>query len=223
MTTWLVGLVLAVFMLGAAVVPLTIPAFTRLLAGRTSLAVEAGLSSETMLGVAEQVRHFVVDPEAPTLPATVEGRAGFDESAVSHLLDVRRVLAAARIATGVLALLSAVGLGIEVARRRTDRIADALVAGAVCSVALVAVSVLLAVSDFEAFFASFHGLFFSAGTWTFPYDSLLIQVFPEPFWMTAGVVWGVLVVLGAGVMVLGAWALRRDRVVSWSQTARPIH
>ena len=182
-STWLVGIALAVFLLGASVAPLTIPSFTRIVASRTSLFQEAGLSKAAILGVAENVRVFVVDGDGQTLPSTVEGRPGFDESAVSHLLDVRRVLAGARIATGVLALGLTLGLAYEVARKRTDVIADALMAGAVCSVALVVLCAVAATSDFGAFFAAFHGLFFSAGTWTFPYDSLLIQTFPEKFWI----------------------------------------
>ncbi len=208
-STWLAGIALAVFLLGIAIVPLTIPAFTRLAAGRFALAQEAGLPMSRMLDVAEQVRLFVVHADAPDLPATVDGRPGFDESAASHLVDVRNVLVAARIATGVLALGLAIGLGLEVARKRTDRIADALMAGAICSVVLVVLCAVAAFSDFEAFFSAFHGLFFSAGTWTFPYDSLLIQTFPEPFWVTAGAVWGGLVLAGAGVLAAGSWALRR--------------
>jgi integral membrane protein (TIGR01906 family) len=208
-STWLVGLALAVFLLGASVVPLTIPAFTRLTASRVSLAEDAGLSQERMLEVAEQVRRFVVANDGPTLPATVDGRPGFDEAAVSHLLDVRRVLSAARILTGVLALALAVGLAYEVARKRTERVADALMAGAVCSVVLVVLCAVAAASDFDTFFSAFHGLFFSAGTWTFPYDSLLIRTFPEPFWVSAGAVWGGLVLAGAGVLALVAGVLRR--------------
>jgi len=96
-STWLVGLVLAVFLLGASVAPLTIPAFTRIVASQTSLAEESGLSRTAILDVAEQVRLFVTDADAPMLPVTVDSRPGFDESAVSHLTDVRRVLTAVRM------------------------------------------------------------------------------------------------------------------------------
>lgn len=220
-STWLVGLALAVFLLGASVVPLTIPAFTRIVASRTSLAQDAGLSQERILQIAEQVRQFVAGNDAQPLPSTVDGRPGFDEAAISHLLDVRRVLAAARIATGVLALVLAFGLAVEVARRRTDRIADALSAGAVWGVALVLLCVIAATSDFEAFFSAFHGLLFSAGTWTFPYDSLLIQTFPEPFWVSAGVVWGGLVLAGAGMLGLGGMTIRKGPTAATNQTAEP--
>ena len=207
--TWIAGLGLAVFLIGLSVVPLTIPAFTRVLSSRVSLAEEAGLPRQQIVSIAEQVREFVVDGDTDTLPTTVDGRDGFDASAVSHLRDVRRVLAAARVATGVLAALLALALGVEVARKRTDRIADALLAGAVCSAVLVAVALLAAASDFEAFFSAFHGVFFTSGTWTFSYDSLLIQTFPEPFWVTCGAVWAGLVAVGAAAMAVGAVALRR--------------
>lgn len=219
--TWLVGLALAIFLLGASVVPLTIPAFTRIVASRTSLARDAGLSQERILQIAERVREFVVDSDAPSLPSTVDGRAGFDEQAVSHLLDVRRVLAASRIATGVLALVLALGLAFEVARRRTNRIADALSAGAVSSVVLVALCGLAATVNFETFFAVFHGLFFAAGTWTFPYDSLLIQTFPELFWASAGGAWAVLVLTGAGLLSLCGRVLRRGQTGAGKRIAEP--
>lgn len=206
--TWLAGLLLALFLLGAAIVPLTAPGFTRRLAAKTSLATEAGLPKARMLQVAEMVRVFVVDTEAPMLPATVDGRPGFDQAAVSHLLDVRRVLSGARVVTGVLAAVLALGLAWEVARKRTDSIADVLTAGAICSAVLVVLCVIAATTNFEAFFAAFHGLFFKAGTWTFPYDSLLIETFPESFWTVAGGAWGGLVLVGAGLLALGARALR---------------
>lgn len=220
-STWLIGLALAVFMLGASVALLSIPAFTRIVASQTSLSQASGLSQARILQIAEQVREFVVDSKAPPLPATVDGRAGFDEATVSHLLDVRRVLTAAGIATGVLAFALACWLAYEVARRRTERIADALSAGAMCSVALVVLCALAATLDFEAFFSAFHGLFFSAGTWTFPYDSLLIQTFPEPFWVSAGATWGVLVLTGAGLLGLGGHALRQGSSGAASPPAGP--
>ena len=207
LSTWLVGFALAVFVIGLTVVPLTIPAYTRLLASRTSLAQEAGLPRPEMLRIAEQVRAFVVDDEGRMLPAVVDGRAGFEDAAVSHLIDVRRVLNGARIATGVLAAALAIGLAYEVARKRTDRVAMVFYAGAVWCVALVVLSVIAAFANFDAFFSAFHGLFFKSGTWSFPSDSLLIQTFPETFWATAGATWGALILLCAAGFAAIARAL----------------
>ena len=199
-TTVIVGIALCLLMIGVSVSLLTGHAFTRLLAGRFSLAAEAGLPHQRMLQVAEQVRAFVVDGDVHTLPATVDGRPGFDAGAVSHLRDVRGVLAGARVVTGALAALIALWIGMHVARRRTSGIADALRAGAIAGASVVVLSVVIAFVDFERFFAAFHGIFFKSGTWTFPSDSLLIQTFPEPFWVSAGATLGGLVLVFAAAL-----------------------
>ena len=61
--------------------------------------------------------------------------------------------------------------------------------------------------DFDTFFAAFHGLFFRSGTWTFPYDSMLIRLFPERFWIASGVAWATLTGAGAAVLLVAAKVL----------------
>lgn len=200
-STWFVGFALVLVVVGTAVLPLTAPGFTRALSGRFSLATQAGLPPERMLEVAEQVRAFVVTADADTLPETVDGRSGFDGAAVSHLIDVRRVLNAARLFTGLITALVTIWIALELARHRTRRIADAMRAGAILAVAFVVLAAAAAVLDFERFFTAFHGVFFHSGTWTFAFDSLLIQTFPEPFWVTSGAAWAVLMLLGAGALL----------------------
>lgn len=210
-SAWIVGLGFALVVMGVSLIPLTSPSFTNAVAARFSLAQEAGLPPERMLAVAEQVRAFVVDAEGQTLPASVDGRSGFDASAVSHLIDVRVVLERARVFTGITTLLVAVWVAIQLRRRRIERVSAALKTGAVLTIALIALAAAAAFSDFESFFSAFHGLFFSSGTWTFPYDSLLIQTFPEPFWVTCGAAWGASMALGAGLLVVVAKLLDTSR------------
>lgn len=209
-SAWIVGLSLAIVVAGATVLPLTVPLFTRTLAARFSLAEEAGLSPQRMLQVAEQVRAFVVDSRGDTLPATVDGRAGFDAAAVSHLVDVRKVIGDARLVTGLIALVVIAWIAVQLGRGGASRVAGALRAGAVLTVVLVAVAAVAAFSDFESFFTAFHQLFFRSGTWTFPYDSLLIETFPEPFWASCGAAWAGLMVLGAGVLAGLGMGLERS-------------
>ena len=212
--TVLVGLALAVLVIGLALMPLTHPPFTRVLAERFSLAEEAGLPRDRMLDVAEQVRSFVVDSAGPTLPDAVDGRSGFDASAVSHLVDVRRVITGARLAVWALAIFLALWLGVQVVRRRLDRVARAMRAAAIWCAVLVVLAALAGVLDFDTLFSAFHGLFFAEGTWTFASDSLLIQTFPEAFWATAAGVWAGLVLLGAAVLAIGAHVLVASQVES---------
>jgi integral membrane protein (TIGR01906 family) len=207
-STILGGLALAVLVVGLALLPLLHPTFTKLVAERYSLSQEAGLPQSRMLSIAEMVREFVVDGDVDTLPATVDGRPGFDEAAVSHLRDVRRVLDAARVFTGVLAAAIAIWIAVEMARGRFATIASAMLAAAAFCVGIVVLGAVAGTMDFEALFTWFHGLFFSAGTWEFPADSLLIQVFPEGFWLTAGEAWAALVLLGGAVLGVGGWMMR---------------
>lgn len=202
--TALVGLALAVLVVGLALLTLTQPLLTRTLATRFALAEEAGLPRGRMLEVAEQVRAFVVDPQATELPATVDGRSGFDASAVSHLADVRRVIASARLVTWALAILLGIGLVVAVVRGRLSDVAHVMRAGAIWCAVLIVLAALAGLADFDALFSAFHGLFFVSGTWTFSADSLLIQTFPEEFWATAAAAWAGLVLLGAAVLAVGA-------------------
>ncbi len=208
LTTWVGGIALALFLLGLSVIPLTVPAFTSIVGSKTSYARQSGLGTQRMARVAEQVRAFVIDGKPDVLPATVDGRPGFDAGAISHLLDVRRVLSGARLVTGILAIVLAIVLAVEGLRKRTGWISDALCAGALMATLFVALGVVAATVNFDWFFTEFHGLFFKAGTWTFDSNSLLIETFPEGFWAIAGAVWGGLVLTGAGVLAFGSCTLK---------------
>jgi integral membrane protein (TIGR01906 family) len=207
-TTLLVGLALAVLVVGVTLYPLLHPTFTRVLSERYSLVQEAGISQTSMLSAAEKVREFVADGDVASLPATVDARAGFDAAAVSHLRDVQTVVSGARTVTGLLAAILVVWLGWELWRQRLDRIAPALLAGAGFCVAIVVLGAVAGIVNFDVLFERFHGLFFSAGTWQFPADSLLIQAFPEQFWSTAAAVWAGLILLGGALLATAGMLVR---------------
>jgi integral membrane protein (TIGR01906 family) len=204
----LVGLALALLVVGVSLYPLTHPTVTRLLVERYALFQQIGLSEPQVEATAEQVRAFVTDAEGQTLPATVGGRPGFDAAAVAHLVDVRNVISGARTVTGVLAALVAAWLVLAIALRRFDLIPPALFAGAAGCAAIVLFVGMAGFLNFEALFTWFHGLFFSAGTWEFPADSLLIQVFPEAFWAAAAAGWAALILLGGGILATASMLVR---------------
>lgn len=208
MTALIVGLALALLVVGLALIPLLHPTFTRLLVQRYSETAQSGLTQTQMLHYAEQVRGFVAGGGADSLPATVDGRLGFDTAAVSHLRDVRRVLGGAHTFTGILAALLVVWLGVATARKRFATIAWALLAGAGFCLLFVVLGALAGALDFDALFRWFHGLFFSAGTWEFPSDSLLIELFPEGFWVSAGATWAGLVAVGGVLLGISGWVVR---------------
>lgn len=204
----LAGAVLALLVVGVALLPALHPMATRLLAQRFSAGAEPGLSSARTLQLAEQVRGFVVDGSPDALPPRGEGRPGFGPSETSHLRDVRKVLWDARLLVGVLGAVAAVWLGVLIARRRLAEVSAALLWGCGFTLAGVAVAAAAATADFSATFALFHRAFFAEGTWAFPSGTLLIQIFPAGFWAAMGALWGGFAVcLGIALGVAG-WLVR---------------
>lgn len=179
---------IALLVVGSGLVVAALPTTATALSARHSLGEAAGLTSEETRAVVSDVWGFVVLGSPDLLPRTVSGRPGFDEAAVSHLVDVRVVLRATAGAY-FLAALGAWGTGRALGRRDTAALRRALRTGAVAPLVAVAAVALWAAADFGSFFTAFHGVFFADGTWTFPSDSLLILCFPQPFWVSMGVVW----------------------------------
>ena len=208
---------------GSAVMALTVPAYTSTMTQALGVPASAGLSRSDAVKLADQVRALVADSTYDPLPATWRGAPAFDDAAVSHLLDVRGVISTARIATGLASLLLAGYVAFCVGKRRLRVLASGMKGGAALSVAVVALALIVAVSDFSWFFTAFHGLFFASGTWTFPADSLLIRLFPEPFWMASGAAWAALIGLGAAVLLVAARLVRgvSERVYA-SRTASNV-
>lgn len=188
----MVGLVWVALVLGIAVGALTVPVYTSTMVQTLKVPESARLPIDDTVELAGMVRALVADRDFDPLPETWHGLPGFDAAAVSHLMDVRRVLDNARIATGVAAAILAGWVGLCVARRRWRPLAAGMRAGAYALFGLLVLAGLSAFLDFSAFFAAFHGLFFATGTWTFPYDSLLIRLFPERFWVVSGLAWAAL-------------------------------
>ncbi|HET6350659.1 MAG TPA: DUF1461 domain-containing protein [Coriobacteriia bacterium] len=185
------GLVLAVLALGIALLPLLTPAFTRALSARYSEYPNAA-------SFAEASRQLVVseDPAARERLLTV-----MQPDEVSHLDDVAGVISGARSTTLALALAAAAWIALCVRAGRAKAVARGLTVGGLLTLGLLALAGVAGTTDFDALFVRFHGLFFANGTWTFPVDSALISLFPEPFWMVSGVAW-VLLTAGVGVFYL---------------------
>ncbi|MFI5261497.1 MAG: DUF1461 domain-containing protein [Candidatus Limnocylindrales bacterium] len=128
----------------------------------------------------------------------------YDAAEVQHLQAVHVVL------FGFLGL-AAVGLVVLVTGLLTVRgeawFWQAVSRGAAgLAVVLVVVGVFAAVA-FDQAFTLFHEIFFPGGDWSFdPATEHLVQLYPTPFWeLTAGVLVGASVAIGAGVW----WLARR--------------
>lgn len=197
------ALVLAVAALGLALVPVTTSACVRALVTAVGSAEITGLSEAGTFAAAEAVRVFVLDADAQALPETLEGVPAFDDDAVSHLVDVRDVLIPTRWLTIALLVLSVTWVAVRVRTPGGRHVVAAGLRGAGSALAIGAsLALVVGLLDFGSFFTWFHGLFFEAGTWTFPSSALLIRVFPTAFWVSAGALWGGLVLMFATAMFI---------------------
>lgn len=109
--------------------------------------------------------------------------------AVSHLDDVRRVIEAARLVLAAVAAVAAAACAAVSLRQGARALGRALMRAGTGVLALFALLAAWAAVDFNGFFAAFHSLFFAQGTWTFPWDSLLITMYPSAFWIGMGAIW----------------------------------
>lgn len=184
------------------------PGPTSVLVRVLDIAPATGLAEESAYEAGEQVRVFVTSSRSPRLPERIEGRPAFEGDAVEHLVDVREALSVARNAGGAAALVLAVWVGVSSARARWQAVGRATSAGGWTTMVVLAGGALFAVIGFDNAFRAFHGLFFEAGTWLFPSDSLLIQLFPERFWMAIGALGVVIGELGGLGLVLAGRRLR---------------
>ena len=126
------------------------------------------------------------------------GRNAFEADEVSHMADVRAVVRAALIVW----LVSVIILIAMLVTGPRQRLAGAVRAGALATLASFVVIGLISVLSFDQLFTSFHEVLFEDGTWTFPLDSTLIGLYPERFWVTAT---GALVGLAALQAVALLW------------------
>ncbi len=193
------------FSLWVVTTPMTVDFLVR----AVESAAVTGMGEQATLEVAEHVRRFVVDPAAPPLPSTIDGLPAFDDAAVSHLIDVRAVIVPVRWLTLIVLVTMAVWAPARMRSAAGRRlVARAGTAAAATLATLATLAVVVGLVDFGGLFAWFHSLFFADGTWVFPESALLIRLFPLPFWIAAGALWGFCVLILAAVL---CWFVRRLR------------
>ncbi len=120
----------------------------------------------------------------------------YQASELRHMSDVKVVTRAAfdlAVAAGIVVLVIA-GWLYRVRRRA---LINALFAGALLTLAIIAAIIVGALLSWETFFITFHQLFFQSGTWYFPTSDTLIRLFPEQFWFDAALTIGSITVVTA--------------------------
>lgn len=138
-----------------------------------------------------------------------DGYPLFNERELRHMVDVKVVVHAAF--TGLMALslgLVAVGYSLWHGEQTRVELWQGLFNGAVLTISIIIFIIVFALTAWDAFFTSFHTLFFEQDTWRFAYSDTLIRLFPEQFWFDAALLIGTLTTLGAVGILLVAWKRR---------------
>lgn len=138
------------------------------------------------------------------------GEPLFTEAEVSHMTDVKLVMVSA-MGGGLVLLLLTLIFALLLRRWRPGGVARGFFAGAWATLGLIAAAAVVAVLSWQQFFDTFHRIFFADGTWTFSPDSTLIRLYPEQFWMDAGIAVVGLVALIAVITLIVTWPTKRRR------------
>ena len=113
-----------------------------------------------------------------------DGSPLYNERELSHMKDVRIVFQGCR--AGMAAMIVFIILTIWLVSKRPDSLMGLLHGigrGSALTLILIAAVGIGIVTGFDAFFDSFHQLFFNDGTWLFYESDSLIRLFPEKLWV----------------------------------------
>jgi integral membrane protein (TIGR01906 family) len=174
-----VGAATALVIVAVAIVPFLTPVWLGFAQDRAEATAWTGWPAASVRAATDALVGDLISGQGD-FDAVIDGEPVLSERERAHMRDVRGVFRAFYVAALVGAVVLFVGL--RDARMRAGW--RAVRAGAFgLAAGIVAAGVVVAVA-FDAAFAVFHGLFFSAGSWTFdPRTDRLVQLFPERFWV----------------------------------------
>ncbi len=222
------------------------PQVTELIAEQTSNEELSPFSREELVDAAVATRAYTIETgdrealmdiiaaindaaQTPYAGATVEELAAAPDAytltpeALAHLDDVNSVVHRVLPALFGVVVLTVFCLLVVLRTCGPRAFGKPLAWAGGAVIALFVILASWALIDFNGLFAAFHALFFAAGTWTFPSDSLLICMYPQGFWSGMGVVWlAVTLALSVCAIVCGLFFIRRGGAASKMQRMADI-
>ena len=217
------SLAAAIVVIAIAILPFLTPAWVSFEQGRTHAASLAGYSEADLGFATNSILHdLVLGP--PDFAVAVAGVPVLAEREQAHMRDVRGVFAGFFLLSGIAA--AALAVLVAGARRmgHTGRAWSAISAGMRGLIVAIVVAGVISSVAFDAVFELFHRLFFPAGSFDFdPRTDRLVQLFPFDFWSETTIVLGVVIVILATIVAVGAGRrARRTTVERGSDSAEPV-
>jgi integral membrane protein (TIGR01906 family) len=214
--SWVIVLLMPFFIILTSLYVFMTPAFVQFEYSQPSFPLSERFTPEARLYNSVQTVHYVWGQISLT---DLENLRVYNDREIKHLVDVQNVARGALIFHAVSGLLIAAGL-IVLARTRGTRFlaARALVSGAILTLVVIAAIGVFSVVNFDAFFVTFHHIFFEGNSWLFEYTDSLIQFYPEPFWEAAA--YGIALFVAVVSVLVGAVGWFWQRSLTQSRTVQ---
>ena len=143
-----------------------------------------------------------------------DGSPAFNARELRHMTDVRGLIGALYLLhLAGLAAIAGLAAVLAFSRRARGLVPRALMRGALLTLVLAALTLLLTLTDFAVFSGGFHGLFFGGDSWRFADTDTLRRLYPDPFWSDTAMLLGLATVGQAAVLLAVAWL--------WTRKAKP--
>jgi len=105
------------------------------------------------------------------------------EKELSHLSDVSLVLKRARILQAISDIALVLSSSFLSTKGYRSDLRRSMILGSIVSFSVFFTCFLIALMNFRLFFIWLHSILFPPGSWMFNPTSILIQLFPEGFWI----------------------------------------
>ncbi|MEH0059931.1 TIGR01906 family membrane protein [Auritidibacter ignavus] len=174
---------------------------------------EFGLTTTERLDYGSYGLDYLFNLASPNYLASLtfaDGSPLFTQDEVSHMADVKSVMLTSMLIGAVLVIASAI-IMVVLSRISKGAIRRSLFAASIWLLLVIVVLGVLAIIAWQDFFAGFHALFFADGTWTFYASDTLIRLYPNQFWIDAGLAVGALTVLTAVITLVATWPTKRRK------------
>ncbi|WP_326503549.1 TIGR01906 family membrane protein [Rothia nasimurium] len=217
----LIALAVPVLTIMLAVRAVASPAFLWLEYHRPGFPVDSyGFDTQERLRLGSYGLDYILNfaPHTYLADITTGGKAAFLASEVEHMTDVKRVMLISMIFALimlVLALLSARTLRL----RAPGVLRSSLFTGAWLTLALLIGLGVAGAIGWEAFFTTFHEVFFPQGNWQFRMSDTLIRLYPPQFWVDAAATAGALTLLITAAVLAMTWPTRYRKQLALKRRA----
>ena len=165
---------------------------------------ELGFADRQRFILASTNIHYVLAhlPNDELSKQSLNGIPVYSPREVSHMADVREVFRWILL-VGHVAFLLLVLIALFLWRKgERQALGSGIQTGGLLTSAIIFFIGLSAIFAWQAWFNTFHLLFFKSGSWLFSYSDTLIRLFPVEFWFDATMTISILSLLGGITMAL---------------------